>query len=51
MKKAKRSVIDANTLISAFLLHRNSIPAQAYYKASGFTGASSFSGYSYPKCL
>ncbi|MGV8092120.1 MAG: putative toxin-antitoxin system toxin component, PIN family [Mangrovibacterium sp.] len=33
MKKTKRFVIDANTLISAFLLHRNSIPAQAYYKA------------------
>jgi putative PIN family toxin of toxin-antitoxin system len=32
MKKNKLFVLDANTLISAFLLSRTSIAAQAYYK-------------------
>jgi putative PIN family toxin of toxin-antitoxin system len=32
MTKVKKFVIDTNTLISAFLLSVNSIPAQAYYK-------------------
>jgi len=32
MKNNKRFVLDTNTLISAFILSRNSIAAQAYYK-------------------
>ncbi|MES2425537.1 MAG: putative toxin-antitoxin system toxin component, PIN family [Bacteroidota bacterium] len=33
MKKTNRFVLDTNTLVSAFLLSRNTVAAQAYYKA------------------
>ena len=33
MKKIKIFILDANTLISAFLLSNNSVSAKAYYKA------------------